>query len=89
MKFEYNPEKSAANRLKHGIDFEDAQDLWDDDDLLVIPLKFEDEPRQACIGRIAGKHWTAIITCRCKVVRIISVRRARTNEVKLYESEGI
>lgn len=89
MKFEYDTNKSASNKLKQGLDFEEAQALWEDEDLLVLPLNFEDEPRQACIGRIHGKHWTAIMTCRGRTVRIISVRRARTNEVKWYESEGI
>lgn len=87
MKFEYDPAKSAANKAKHGLDFKEAQALWNDDNLLVFPLNFEDEPRQACIGRLAGKHWTAIMTCRCAVVRIISVRRARKDEVAAYESE--
>ena len=36
-----------------------------------------------------GKLWTAIATCRGKIVRIISVRRARDNEVTWYESEDI
>jgi len=30
--FEFDPEKSAANLAKHGIDFEAAQALWLDDD---------------------------------------------------------
>lgn len=29
MQYEYGPEKSAANKAKHGIDFEEAQALWD------------------------------------------------------------
>ena len=87
MKFEYDPNKSAKNKLKHGLDFEEAQRLWDDERLLVIPLNFEDEPRQACIGRLGGKHWTAIMTCRGCSVRLISVRRSHTDEVTAYESE--
>ena len=63
MKFEYDPNKSARNKLKHGLDFEEAKELWDDENLLVLPLRFEDEPRQACIGRLHGKYWTAIMTC--------------------------
>ena len=87
MKFEYDPNKSAKNKLKHGLDFEEAQRLWDDERLLVVPLKFEDEPRQACIGRLGGKHWTAIMACRGCSVRLISVRRSHTDEVTAYESE--
>ncbi|MBQ4568293.1 MAG: BrnT family toxin [Desulfovibrio sp.] len=87
MKFEYDPAESSANKVKHGLDFEEAQALWEDDNLLIFPLRFEDEPRQACIGKISGKCWTVIITCRCSVVRIISVRRSRKDEVHAYESE--
>lgn len=85
MEFEYDPAKSAANKTKHGLDFEEAKELWNDENLLVLPLRFEDEPRKACIGRIGGKCWTAIITCRHSSVRLISVRRARKNEVEAYE----
>lgn len=87
MKFEYDPAKSASNKIKHGLDFEEAQALWDDENLLVFPLKFADEPRHACIGRIGEKCWTAIMTCRCDSVRLISVRRSRQDEEKAYESD--
>ena len=89
MKFEYDPNKRARNKLKHGIDFEEAQALWEDERLLVFPLRFEDESRQACIGKLHGKHWTAIMTCRGCVVRLISVRRSHKDEEKAYEDEGI
>jgi uncharacterized DUF497 family protein len=86
MKFEYDSHKSEKNKTKHGIDFEEAQALWNDDDLLILPLRFEAEPRQACIGRLNSKHWTAIMTCRGDIVRLISVRRSRKDEVYAYES---
>ncbi len=62
MKFEFDPAKSAANMTKHGVDFIEAQALWGDEDLLAIPLRFEGERRMAYIGRMNGKHWTAIAT---------------------------
>ena len=86
MIFEYDSRKSAANKKKHGIDFEEAQILWDDPDLLEIPLKTEDEPRNMVIGTIKGIHWSGIITYRDENIRIISVRRARQEEVAIYES---
>ena len=55
----------------------------------LTPLRFEDEIRQACIGKLHGKHWTAIMTCRGCVVRLISVRRSHKDEEKAYEDEGI
>ncbi|MDM7999070.1 MAG: BrnT family toxin [Dehalococcoidia bacterium] len=85
MTFEYDARKSRSNMEKHGIDFEGAKLLWDDPDLLEIPARTEDEPRFMVIGRIAGSHWSGIITYREDVVRIISVRRSRPEEVALYE----
>ncbi|KAF0808836.1 hypothetical protein A167_02425 [Alcanivorax sp. S71-1-4] len=88
IRFEYDDTKSRANRLKHGIDFVQARQLWDDPDLLEIPARPLDEPRFLVIGRIGEKHWSAVITYRQHRTRIISVRRARPEEVALYESEG-
>ncbi len=84
--FEFDESKNQANLLKHGIHFIDAQALWDDPRLLEIPAKLEDEPRYLIIGLIQGKHWSAIITYRGSNIRLISVRRSRTEEVALYES---
>jgi uncharacterized protein len=38
------------------------------------------------IGRIDGKHWSAVVTYRSENIRINSVRRSRTEEVAIYES---
>ena len=38
------------------------------------------------IGKIDEKYWTEIITYRNDNIRIISVRRARNEEIELYES---
>lgn len=87
MDFEYDPTKSAANEAKHGIDFDQAQALWGDPWMLEVPAKTEDEPRFLSIGRIEGKHWAAIWTPRGDAVRIISVRRARKEEIGYYEGK--
>lgn len=84
--FEFDDAKSLSNRSKHGIDFVEAQKLWDDPVLLEIPAKTEDEPRYLVIGLINDKHWSAVITYRGINIRLISVRRSRTEEVVLYES---
>ncbi len=85
MEFEYDPEKSRSNKDKHGMDFEEAQKLWDDPYLLEIPARTLGEPRFLVVGRIGNKQWAAVITYRGERVRIISVRRARREEVELYE----
>ena len=84
--FEFDATKNESNRTKHSIDFVEAQDLWSDPMPLEIPAKTDDEPRYLVIGLIDGKHWSAVITYRGVNVRLISVRRARTEEVALYES---
>ena len=89
MPFEYDPRKSDLNRDKHGIDFEEAQALWDDEASLEIPAKNLDEPRFLVIGKIKGKHWSAVITYRDDNIRIISVRRSRDEEIELYENESL
>ena len=86
MRFEFDPEKSALNLQKHGIDFRRAQALWEDPDLIEIPARTEDEPRFLVIGKIAAKHWSGVMTYRGDVIRIISVRRARAEEIAIYES---
>jgi uncharacterized DUF497 family protein len=86
MEFEFDEHKSQANKRKHGLDFVEAQVLWDDPELLEIPLESEDEQRLLAIGLVGSKHWTAIITYRQTRVRIISVRRSRDDERELYES---
>ena len=86
MRFEYDQDKSAANLAKHGIDFEQAQVLWEDPELLEIPGKTTDEPRYLVIGRIGRKHWSAVVTYWDSNIRLISVRRSRKEEVNLYES---
>lgn len=84
--FEFDDSKSQANLSKHGVNFIDAQLLWDDPRLLEIPAKTEDEPRFLVIGLINGKYWSAVLTYRGENIRLISVRRSRAEEVTLYES---
>jgi uncharacterized DUF497 family protein len=86
MDFEFDPTKSVTNKVKHGIDFAEAQKLWEDRDRLLVPAKTQNEARCMLIGKIGQKHWSAIFTYRGERVRIISVRRAREEEVNAYEN---
>ena len=86
MNFEFDPVKSKSNKKKHGIDFIDAKTLWADPDLLEIPLTTTTEERFLVVGKIDGKHGSGMITYRGENIRIISVRRARKEEIGLYES---
>ena len=84
--FEFDEAKSNSNLEKHGVDFNVAQSLWNDPDLIEIPVNTYDELRYIVIAMLNGKHWTGVITYRGQNIRIISVRRSRKGEVKVYES---
>jgi len=86
MQFEFDPRKSELNKLKHGINFAEAQQLWEDPNRLLIPARTSDEPRFLLIAKVFDKHWSAVFTIRGEAVRIISVRRSRAEEVEIYES---
>ncbi len=86
VEFEFDEEKSTANKEKHGIDFVEAQLLWFDSRLVEIPARTVDEPRSLIIGTIAALHWSAVVTYREERIRIISVRRSRREEVEIHES---
>jgi uncharacterized DUF497 family protein len=89
MNFEYDPHKSDLNLAKHGINFDAAQGLWDDEHYLEIPAKPMGEPRFLVVGKIMDTHWSAVITYRGDLVRIISVRRSREEEKELYENDNL
>ena len=78
MIFEYDKNKSKTNKEKHGIDFKEAQKLWNDPYSFEIPsTQSEDEDRFLVFDKINSKNYTAIITYRDINIRIISVRRSR------------
>jgi len=87
MRFEWDPAKSAANRIKHGIDFAEAKGLWLDENRIEIHLPHPVESRRIVIAKLNNKYWTAVYTMRSENFRIISVRRSREKEVELYDKE--
>lgn len=88
LELEFDPAKSRANGMKHGIDFEEAARLWQDERRIEIPARTIGEPRSMVVGMIEGRHWSAVITYRGERTRIISVRPSRREEVELYEGQG-
>ena len=85
MEFEYDPAKSASNKDKHGIDFDEAQQIWLDEERIIVPTAWVEEERLLAIGKIAEKIWTAVFVYRFDRIRLISVRRSRSEEVREYE----
>jgi uncharacterized protein len=84
MRFEYDPAKSESNLVKHGIDFDTAQALWKDVGRTEVRSADLTEERWLLIAMLEDRFWTAVYTMRADVIRIISVRRSRENEVKDY-----
>lgn len=82
--FEYDPAKSEANASKHGIDFEAAQEIWNDGNAIEGQTPYTQEKRYYRIAAVAGKLWTAVFTYREGRIRLISVRRTRTQEAAQY-----
>ena len=95
MIFEYDQNKSVANEAKHGINFEQAQEIWKDQlraELETNVQEEEQEERILTVGRIDNRYWTAVWTPRGEdgeIIRLISVRRARDKELKSYEENDI
>lgn len=87
MSFEFDERESAANKAKHGIDFVEAQALWADEALAEAPARSDTEARFLVVGLIDDKYWSAFITYRGEVIRLIPVRRSRPEEVAIHEGK--
>lgn len=85
MRFEYDARKSESNLQKHGIDFNEAQALWDDRDMVAIVVRRGGEERMVGIARYAGCCWVAVYVSRGEFIRIVSVRRATAKEASAYD----
>ncbi len=84
MDFEFDPRKSESSKAKHGIDFVEAQVLWKSRHVR-LNAKEALEKRYMVIGTIGAEHWSAIITYRGAIIRIISVRKSTSGEIDTYE----
>lgn len=88
MEFEFDPAKSDANKAKHGIDFVAAQELWYDPVKKTLACSYNGEVRLLTVGSIEGVLWTGVFTFRGNRIRIISVRRARKAERRIYDQNN-
>jgi uncharacterized DUF497 family protein len=91
VKFEWDDQKNESNFRKHGVLFEDAVLAFDDPFCLIYPERVEEgEPRWHAVGAVEGSYLflTVVHTYREQgaeqIARIISARRATTQERKLY-----
>jgi uncharacterized protein len=81
--FDYDPDKSQANKVKHEIDFEQGQELWNDENAFEGEAKPKGEKRFYRTGSIGKSQWTAIFTYRQDRTRLVSVGRAMHHQEEL------
>ena len=80
MQFEWDENKNKINIRKHGISFEEAKKIFNENDKIYLAKEVNDEIRYLISDYIDGKCYSAIFTIRNNKIRIISVRRCRKNE---------
>jgi hypothetical protein len=83
---EWDEEKAAINRRKHGIDFDDAVAVFYGANVLRRSDRNKEE-RWIAIGESEGRLIAVVFTLRGNDLRIISARRARRNERRHYDQE--
>jgi uncharacterized protein len=86
MDFEWHEPKRQSNLVQHGIDFEDAKEIWQGE-VLEVPSDQDEhgEQRHIAYGVLEGRIIAVVFTWRGTVRRLISARRARTYEQRHYQ----
>ena len=83
--FEWDPEKAEANRVKHGVSFEEAASVFLDLDYLALP-DTQHADRFIALGYSKLARLLVVVHCeRGERIRIISARRATRREHDAYE----
>ncbi|HEX8384022.1 MAG TPA: BrnT family toxin [Sphingomonas sp.] len=86
MDIEFDPDKDAINREKHGVPLRFGEHVFEDPDHLVLAtIRAEDgEERQKTLGLVGGRLWTAIVVRRGESTRFIPVRKSNDAEIRAY-----
>jgi uncharacterized DUF497 family protein len=89
LRFEWDDRKSASNKRKHGVSFEEAQTVFYDENALLIgdPAHSEGEDRFVLLGLSSALRLLVVCHCyreRDELIRIISARKADRGERAQY-----
>ena len=92
MQFEWDEEKSNANKAKHGLSFELARFVFDDCYHLSLPDDFPEEERWRTVGLVNGVLILLVVHTleeenNEEIIRIISARKATRHEREAYENQ--
>ena len=96
MKFEWDPDKNEANKVKHRVSFEIAETVFDDAKAIYLydEIHSDGEDRFIVIGK-ADSLKRELTVCHCyrglneDIIRIISARDATKKELQIYISGGV
>ena len=86
--FDWDEQKNELNRVKHGIDFDDASEIFYGP-IVLRQSNRNNEERWIAIGSLEDRLITVVFTRRADVIRIISARRARKNEEREYRKAKV
>ncbi|MBI3283414.1 MAG: BrnT family toxin [Burkholderiales bacterium] len=88
MKFTFDPAKDQSNREKHGVSLQDAGRLEWDDALIELDNRSNyGEVREVGYVPLADRLYVVIFTRRENSLRIISLRKANSREIKYYANQ--
>lgn len=86
MKYEWDEKKNAANQIKHGLDFSEAEGFcWGTAIETVDDRADYGEERWIALGQIGNRVHVMIYTRRGENLRLISLRKANKRETNYYE----
>ena len=86
MPFEWDEDKRQRNLAKHGIDFAEAEAVFDGRPIVEALSKYVEELRFLTTGVVNGRFYTVVWTRRGNSIRLISARRARDGEDRAYRA---
>lgn len=84
----FDPAKDAANREKHKLSLAFGDQIFEDDNHLIIPStrEIDGEERFKVVGVVGEKLFTGVFVWRGKLPRFISVRRSNKGEERAYRT---
>ena len=86
--FEWNDQKRELNLAKHGIDFDNAIEVFYGP-IILRRSDRNNEERWTALGYSDNRLLLVVFTQRAEVIRIISARRARKNEERDYRNAKV
>jgi len=89
MRFEWHPEKAAANLAKHGVSFEQASSVFGDPLATTVPDPNHSASEERLLTTGMSNQQRVVIVWHTEhddTIRIIGAREATPHERRTYES---